>query len=234
LHLQANRPDITAALIEFLAENRGRTSELYILGDLFELWVGDDLDSALAEAIAAHLQAFNAAGSQVYLMHGNRDFLLGSAYADRCGAHLIHEPYSINSSQGPITLLHGDVLCTDDVEYQQFRTLVRSRAWQTEFLSKPLEQRLAFAEQARSQSRESTAAKSAAIMDVNDNAVLDFMSANAAVTILHGHTHRPAVHKLISPDSPATWQRIVLGDWDSQGWYVEVSELGLDLKSFNI
>jgi UDP-2,3-diacylglucosamine hydrolase len=232
--LQDDRPDLTAALIEFLADNRGRTSELYILGDLFELWIGDDLESALADTIASHLLAFSAAGSQVYLMHGNRDFLLGKDFAARCGGQLIHEPYTINSSQGPITLLHGDVLCTDDVDYQQFRTLVRSPAWQREFLSKSQAQRLAFAAQARDQSRQSTAAKSAVIMDVNSTAVLDFMSANAAVTILHGHTHRPGVHEMRSPEDNSKWQRIVLGDWNSQGWYVEISELGLKLNHFTI
>lgn len=234
LHLQDQRPDLTDAFIGFLADNRGRADELYILGDLFELWVGDDLESSLADIVATHLSEFNAAGSQIYLMHGNRDFLLGKAYAARCNASLIQEPFTLNSVNGPITLLHGDVLCTDDVEYQQFRGLVRSDEWQADFLSKPLEQRLAFAEQARAQSRQSTAAKSASIMDVNENSVRQYLSDNATATILHGHTHRPAIHELDSPGDSERWQRIVLGDWDKQAWYVEITAAGIELKSYDI
>ncbi len=234
LHLQANRPDLTAALIEFLAKNRGQADALYILGDLFELWVGDDLNSALADSVSTHLREFAAAGANVFLMHGNRDFLMGSVFAARCNATLIQEPYHLDTPHGPICLLHGDVLCTDDIEYQQFRTLVRSPKWQQEFLSKPLEQRLAFADQARAQSRESTAAKSNAIMDVNENAVREFMAANNTSIILHGHTHRPAVHQLSPADSAAMSQRIVLGDWDKSGWYVEISSTAIALENFAI
>ena len=234
LHLQVDRPDLTEALIRFLADNRGQANELYILGDLFELWIGDDLESPLADVIAAQLKEFSAAGSAVYLMHGNRDFLIGETYAARCGAQLIHEPFTLNSAQGPLTLLHGDVLCTDDIEYQQFRALVRNQEWQTDFLSKPIQQRLAFAEQARAQSRESTAAKAAAIMDVNESSVREYMIANAASRILHGHTHRPAVHDLKSTSREATQQRIVLGDWDKHAWFVEITNDGLELKSFDI
>ncbi len=234
LHLQDQRPDLTEALVGFLADNRGRADELYILGDLFELWVGDDLESAVANIVATALSEFNAAGSQVYLMHGNRDFLLGDAYAARCGASLIHEPYTLNSVNGPITLLHGDVLCTDDLQYQQFRRLVRSAKWQADFISKPIEHRLAFAEQARAQSKQSTATKSASIMDVNDSTVRQYLSDNATTTILHGHTHRPAIHKLDSPDDSVRRQRIVLGDWDKQAWYAEITESGLELKCYDI
>ena len=234
LHLQQDRPDLTEALIKFLADNRGQTDQLYILGDLFELWVGDDLESALADTVASSLADFSAGGSDIYLMHGNRDFLLGDAFAARCGATLIHEPYAIETSTGPITLLHGDALCTDDVEYQQFKTLVRSPQWQTEFLSKTPEQRLAFAEQARTQSRESTATKSDAIMDVNDIAVDTFMRDNNANTIIHGHTHRPAIHPVKDKAGNSSRKRVVLGDWGKTGWFVEICEAGLELKSFSI
>lgn len=234
LHLQEDRPELTEALIGFLAENRGRCDQLYILGDLFELWIGDDLESPLADSIAMHLAEFSRAGSEIFLMHGNRDFLMGEAYAQRCGARLVQEPYTIHSPQGPLTLLHGDVLCTDDTDYQQFRNLVRSQQWQTDFLSKPVKARLAFAEQARAQSRESTAAKSDAIMDVNPIAVAEYMAINSADTLLHGHTHRPAIHELGSPNASSSRQRIVLGDWGSTGWYVEIDEAGIELKSFKI
>ena len=234
LHLQEKRPDLTAALISFLARNRGQADALYILGDLFELWVGDDLNSTLADSVASHLKAFAASGAKVYLMHGNRDFLIGTVFAARCGASLIHEPYLLRTPRGQICLLHGDILCTDDIEYQQFRTLVRSQAWQQEFLSKPLDQRLAFADQAGAQSRESTATKSNSIMDVNENAVREFITANAAPIILHGHTHRPAVHQIGPAESDTPSQRIVLGDWDENGWYVEISPDGIMLESFAI
>ncbi len=230
LHLQADRPELTQALIRFLASNKGRCSALYILGDLFELWIGDDADSPLAEEVATALQQFSEGGSRVHLMHGNRDFLLGRHYAQRCGAELIQEPYRLQTSQGVITLLHGDVLCSDDLDYQQFRKLVRNPAWQAQFLEQTVSQRLQFAAQARSQSRESTSTKSAEIMDVNPQTVKEFMAENQTNLILHGHTHRPAVHELSNP----LGQRIVLGDWDEKGWFVQISEHGLELKSFPI
>lgn len=229
LHLEESRPDISAALFDFLDRNHGKADELYILGDLFEVWIGDDSATELSNSVAAALNTFAKAGTMVYLMHGNRDFLLGDEYAANCGATLIHEPCNIDTAIGKVLLMHGDSLCTDDRDYQQFRQLVRSPAWQQEFLAKPLAERQAFADQARNQSKAATADKASAIMDVNQQAVEQCMSLANIKTLIHGHTHRPAVHNLPAQES----QRVVLGDWDSQGWFGEINDAGLTLQAFS-
>ncbi len=237
LHLEDSRPDITEGLLKFLEHESGRCSALYILGDLFEVWLGDDADDALARRIAAALSAFAAAGSAVYLMHGNRDFLLGEDYAARCGATLLADPFLLESELGPVLLSHGDALCTDDVDYQAFRAQVRNPAWQQQFLAQPLAARRAFAEQARAQSRTATAQKTMDIMDVNQTAVRELMQANGVQRLLHGHTHRPAKHSLDAENpadignSDSAW-RLVLGDWNQSGWYAEISATGVKLESF--
>lgn len=231
LHLEANRPDITRTLQQFLAANHGQCTDLYILGDLFEVWIGDDEDSPLAEVVATALHQFSAGGSNVYLMHGNRDFLLGPDYAARCGATLIHEPCTIESPAGTLLLLHGDTLCTDDIDYQQFRAMVRAPAWQQEFLARPLADRRAFADQARQRSRSATAHKAMDIMDVNQKAVLDLLRDNTQVTLLHGHTHRPDVHQ-ITLESGTTVTRLVLGSWEQQAWYAVSENAGIRLQQF--
>lgn len=228
LHLDDSRPDISAALFEFLTHNQGKTDELYILGDLFEAWIGDDSVSDLSLAVASALNAFSHAGAAIFLMHGNRDFLLGDIFASSCGATLLQEPFVIDTLAGQILLMHGDALCTDDTDYQEFRQLVRSPAWQENFLAQPLAQRQAFAEQARAQSALATAGKVSDIMDVNATAVERSLSAADTSVLLHGHTHRPAVHDLANRSG----QRIVLGDWDKQGWYAEVTVNGVALRQF--
>lgn len=232
LHLEVARPDITSTLLQFLQDHAGTCDALFILGDLFEVWIGDDDASKLADQVAAALHQFGAAGAAVYLMHGNRDFLLGEAYASRCAATLIHEPYLLASSAGPILLLHGDSLCTDDVEYQQFRTLVRNPAWQQEFLAQSLQERRDFANKARQQSQNETAHKAMAIMDVNPQAVELLLQEHGQVTLLHGHTHRPAIHEvtLTTPiQGQMTARRIVLGSWEKQGWFAVSDAAGISL-----
>lgn len=228
LHLEDSRPDISAALFEFLDHNLGKTDELFILGDLFEAWIGDDSKTELSLAVATALANFAKAGSAVFLMHGNRDFLLGESFAQSCCAKLLQEPYVIDSLAGPILLMHGDALCTDDTDYQKFRQLVRSPAWQEDFLGQPLTQRQAFAEHARAQSALATAGKVSEIMDVNAKAIEQSLSAAGITTLLHGHTHRPATHSLTA----LAGQRIVLGDWDKRGWYAEASVDGIVLHDF--
>lgn len=235
LHLQASRPDITLGLTRFLEAQRGNCDELYILGDLFEAWLGDDAMDALAARVAGALSDFAAAGADVYLMHGNRDFLLGERFAAACGATLLPDPSLIDTPIGSLLISHGDALCTDDVDYQRFRTVVRQEAWQKEFLARPLEARIAFAREARQKSREATAGKAEEIMDVNADAVQALLTTQQQSRLLHGHTHRPAMHEF-QPDedldeASGGW-RLVLGDWDRQGWYAEITADGPRLEHF--
>jgi UDP-2,3-diacylglucosamine hydrolase len=235
LHLEKSRPDITNTLLQFLKSNEGRCDSLYILGDLFDIWIGDDEESELAAEIASALNSFSAAGTAVFIMHGNRDFLIGDAYAARCDATLISEPYTLSTESDQILLLHGDCLCIDDVDYMKFRDLVRQQDWQQEFLDKSLTERRAFAEQAREQSQTATATKDAAIMDVNQNAVEQLLIDCQRTTLLHGHTHRPSVHDFTlegSVNGENQAQRIVLGDWDKQAWFAELSDGSIKLQHF--
>ncbi len=237
LHLQDDRPDLTRALLMFLQENHGKCEELYILGDLFEVWLGDDSLTATSEAVATALHEFAECGSDVYIMHGNRDFLMGTEFAARCGASLLAEPYRLHSKLGDIVLMHGDVLCTDDTEYQAFRSMVRSAEWQADFLARNLDERIAFARQARQQSSEATAQKQDDIMDVNQAAVLEFLQRVDCPRLLHGHTHRPDVHSIalqskIGGSSEAI--RMVLGDWGIRGWFAELDGEHWQLKQFSI
>ncbi|MAC69151.1 MAG: UDP-2,3-diacylglucosamine diphosphatase [Gammaproteobacteria bacterium] len=237
LHLQDDRPDLTRALLMFLQENQGKCEELYILGDLFEVWLGDDRLTATSEAVAKALHEFAECGSDVYIMHGNRDFLMGTEFAARCGASLLAEPYRLHSKLGDIVLMHGDVLCTDDTEYQTFRSMVRSAEWQADFLARNLDERIAFARQARQQSSVATAQKQDDIMDVNQAAVLEFLKRVDCPRLLHGHTHRPDVHSIalqskIGGSSEAI--RMVLGDWGIRGWFAELDGEHWQLKQFSI
>jgi len=231
LHLEPGRPDISTALFAFLERNAGRCDALYILGDLFELWVGDDDRTELSDAVADALIAFHRTGSAIYILHGNRDFLIGEAFASRCGATLIEDYSTIDTPIGPALVLHGDDLCTDDGDYIAFRDTVRQPAWQQEFLSKSLSERHAFATQARQQSQQANATKDNAIMDVNATAVMDKLKAHGQTLMIHGHTHRPQVHEVPLGAEQAA-RRAVLGDWDREGWCIEIDADGLELQRF--
>ena len=170
-------------------------------------------------------------------MHGNRDFLIGSDYAKRCGATILEDHHIISIGDENLLLLHGDTLCTDDAEYQQFRALVRNRSWQKDFLSKTVEERRNFAQKARDKSKSVSLLKSDSIMDVNQVEVLKLFKKYHVSKILHGHTHRPAIHefKVKSNNlSTQTAQRIVLGDWDKKGWFAEFKHKNVELHSFNL
>lgn len=232
LHLEPRRPNITAAVQEFLATKGQECEKLFLLGDIFELWLGDDDSSELSLAIAAALRKLASNGVQIFMMRGNRDFLLGDVYANQCGAELLGDTFQLETSLGSIQLLHGDTLCTDDHDYQEFRTLTRETSWQTKFLNQPLEARRAFAARARAKSKEATAEKSDLIMDVNNDAVLKIFKDSGSELIIHGHTHRPAKHSNIL--GPGTGTRVVLGDWDRKGWYAEIKNKNLTLSSFLI
>ncbi len=235
LHLEPARQDITDAFFSFLENHRGNCAALYILGDLFEVWIGDDAPSTLADEVAARLKAFSDCGIPVYLMHGNRDFLIGAEFANRCGATLVNDPYELQVGDASYLLLHGDTLCTDDVEYQEFRNQVRNNAWQQGFLAKSVEERDAFARAAREKSAEATANKRTEIMDVNPDAVLELITRSGHTQIIHGHTHRPAQHEVALPQPVNGYHsasRTVLGDWDKAGWCGEVTADGVELHKF--
>jgi len=237
LHLEESRPDITRTLLQFLNINSGKCAALYILGDLFEVWIGDDEQNPLIDEITSALRGFHVAGSSIYLMHGNRDFLIGDNFAKRCGAELIEDPCILKTEAGHIVLLHGDTLCTDDLEYMQFRAQVRQQIWQQEFLAKPLDDRRAFAQKARQASQKTAGIKNNSIMDVNGQAVLDLFNQFQENMMLHGHTHRPAVHELAFSNpinGQIKGQRIVLGDWNNKAWYAETQSKEISLLSFDL
>ena len=215
LHLDESRPQIVELFKQFLRGEARRADALYILGDLFESWIGDDDDGALAGEVAADLAAVRDAGVAAFFMHGNRDFLLGADYAARAGITLLHDPTVIELDGERTLLMHGDTLCTDDAAYQDFRAVVRNPDWQKQFGARPLAERRAFAAQARAESLKHTANSSAEIMDVNQAAVVAIMREHGVRRLIHGHTHRPATHEFELDGHSA--ERIVLGDWYEQG-----------------
>jgi len=227
LHLEEARPELTAG---FLAREGPHAQALYILGDLFNVWIGDDDDRPLRATVTAALKQQAAQGLAVYLMHGNRDFLLGEAFAREAGAALLHEPHLLQHQGRRYLLLHGDVLCTRDTDYLNFRAMVRNPTWQQQFLARPLTERRAFAEQARAHSKTMNSNKAADIMDVTPDEVERELRQHGVTTMIHGHTHRPAVHSL--DVDGAACQRIVLGDWSDHGWYASVSDAGAELVQF--
>lgn len=214
LHLDESRPQLVDAFEELLATQAKNVDALYILGDLFESYIGDDDDAALNARVARATRTLRDAGVPVFFMHGNRDFLLGPDCAARAGMTLLEDPAVIELTGERVLLMHGDTLCTDDVEYLKFRTLVRDPNWQRAFLAKPLAERRAFAAQARGESRRHTANAKPEIMDVNQIAVEATMRTHGVRRLIHGHTHRPATHRFDVDGMKA--ERIVLGDWYEQ------------------
>jgi len=232
LHLRPERPDLTGAFLHFLRETASGADALYLLGDIFEAWIGDDAPMPGLEAVYAALAELGAGGTRLFFQHGNRDFLVGQAFMERIGAELLPDRHRIAHPLGPALLLHGDQLCTDDIEYQTFRTQVRNPDWQRQFLSQPLEQRMAIARQLREASKARGMEKADAIMDVNPQAVRQAMQDTGVELLIHGHTHRPAVHRNQISDGVGT--RIVLGDWDKRGWYLRLDDAGFELIDFPV
>lgn len=240
LHLEPARPELTWAFFGFLEKAaRGalektarQAGALYILGDFFNVWIGDDDDVPLCREVSQALKRLRDSGTAVYLLHGNRDFLLGERYARECGATLIHEPYILENGGQRYLLMHGDALCTRDTDYIAFRTMVRDPLWQRDFLASPLDERRAFAEQARARSKTMSSNKPDDIMDVTPDEVVRVLEQHGIATLIHGHTHRPAVHKLTVSGLPAS--RIVLGDWQASGWYVQIAAGAAALRKFTI
>ena len=231
LHLDPERPEIIGLFGRFLDGEARNADALYILGDLFEAWVGDDDPSTAGVFVANRLRALADSGVPVYFVRGNRDFLLGEEYAKRSGMTLLPDPAVVMLHGEPTLVLHGDLLCTDDTAYQQFRTQTRDTRWQAQFLSQPLEARLAFAERARAASKArygelQASGQSETITDVAPATVQEWLKRYGIRRMVHGHTHRPAIH-----DEGDGNTRIVLGDWYEQGSVLRVDETGFDLAS---
>jgi len=232
LHLQEERPDITRAFLALLDSRARSASALYILGDFFEAWIGDDGMSPFQQSICQALRMVSDRGTAVYLMHGNRDFLIGQAFCEAAGCTLLSDPSVVDLGGERVLLMHGDSLCTRDVGYLKLRRVLRNplTLWILRHLSLANRQRLA--RKLRSESKAQTQMKATEIIDVTPEEIPQVMAAHGVRTLIHGHTHRPAIHKLMVDGEPA--RRIVLGDWDRQGWALQVDEQGFQLAPFAI
>ena len=229
LHLDDRRPETTVLLQKFLQEEAVNADALYILGDLFEFWLGDDVPSKCSLEVATALSSLSDKGVPCYFMHGNRDFLLQHDYAKSAGMTLLAEEHVADLYGEQVLLMHGDSMCTDDIPYQQFRGMVRDTAWQNGFLAMSPQERLQVALQARDASAEHKDNVSMDIMDVNQDEVLAAFERHGVQRMIHGHTHRPAVHELEIAKQPA--QRIVLGDWYTQGSVLRVTPGNYELTA---
>lgn len=219
LHLDPAHPAPVEAFLRFLSGPARDAEALYLLGDLFEAYVGDDDHAPLLQRVAEAVRSLVETGIEVHFQHGNRDFLLGSAFAARCGMALLDEAVVHPISGVPTLLMHGDQLCTQDLAYQAFRRQARDPAWQRQVLSQPLAARRELAKKARTESRAHTTGASAEIMDVAREAVCTRVAQHGVRRLIHGHTHRPAIHRFATPDGLA--ERIVLPDWHLRaGWAV--------------
>lgn len=232
LHLEEKRPDITRAFLHFL-ETRARHAEaLYVLGDFFEVWVGDDGMTAFQHEIASALKALSDHGTRIYLMHGNRDFMIGAAFCREAGCTLLADPHVAQLGGQPVLLTHGDQLCTRDEGYMRLRRWLRNPVSLFILHHLPLAKRQQLAQKLRSSSKEETRLKASDIVDVTPDEVIRIMQRYRVKTMIHGHTHRPATHALHVDGQPA--KRIVLGDWDAQGWALQIDESGAHQAPFDL
>ena len=222
LHLCEERPDLTALFEHYMAEIAPQSEELYVLGDLYESWIGDDDDSEFVESTIALFRAYSDSGKKLYFQHGNRDFLLGDVFAEKTGGELLDEVHPIQLGNKQAIMMHGDSLCWDDKEYMQFRQMVRSEEWQQQLLSQPLTVRRGIATDLRQKSQEAQANKASAITDVHPQAVEEVLQDNKAQILIHGHTHRPQFHDIDIENKHC--QRIVLSDWGDEGHYLTVDD----------
>ena len=235
LHLDATRPDLTAAFFQFLEECASNCDELFILGDFFEVWLGDDDCSDFSNHI---IKALGQLHCKTYIMHGNRDFLLGQQFCDQANATLLADPSIVELGERPALLMHGDSLCTSDVQYMRARAVLRSETFQADFLSKALDERAAIAAQMRGESKSHTRETAADIMDVTPSAVeAAFITADVDL-LIHGHTHRPNHHTLTlkmddsNRNNGVQADRFVLGDWHTSMQYLEATDEQLALKTY--
>lgn len=232
LHLEEKRPDISRAFLRFL-ETRARHAEaLYILGDFFEVWVGDDGMTPFQREIAQALKAVSLGGTRLYLMHGNRDFMIGKAFCREAGCTLLADPHVVELGGERVLLMHGDSLCTRDEGYMRLRRLLRNPVSLFILHHLSLRKRQKLAQKLRSSSKEETRMKASDIVDVTPDEVVRIMQRHRVRTLIHGHTHRPATHTIAVDGQPAL--RIVLGDWDRQGWALQIDEAGFSQAPFEL
>jgi UDP-2,3-diacylglucosamine hydrolase len=230
LHLSAGHPGALARFLDFLAGRAATAETLYILGDLFDAWIGDDDDSQVAERVRRGLAGLTAGGVALRLQHGNRDFLLGERFCAATGAALLPEATVVTVAGEPTLLMHGDLLCTDDTDYQRARAMLRNPAFVADFLTKPLAERATLAAEYRRRSGEATSLKADEIMDVNADTVARYLREHGARRLIHGHTHRQAIHALGLEGIEAT--RWVLGEWhEDRGSLLSDSGSGLHFET---
>ncbi|MBD2839061.1 UDP-2,3-diacylglucosamine diphosphatase [Pseudomonas sp. JM0905a] len=224
LHLEEERPDITRAFLHFLQTRAPQAEALYILGDFFEAWIGDDAMTPFQHSIAQALRKLADGGTRIFLMHGNRDFMIGSAFCREAGCTLLKDPSLVQMNGEPVLLMHGDSLCTHDEAYMRLRKWLRNPASLFILRNLPLTTRHKLARKLRKESRMQTPQKAAEITDVTPEEIPRILRQHGVRTLIHGHTHRPATHELDLDGQPA--RRIVLGDWDRRGWALQVDENG--------
>jgi len=231
LHLSEERPDTLELFYRFLTEQATGAEALYVLGDLFDVWIGDDNESPPIPDILGAMKRVTDSGTQLCFMGGNRDFLVGEGFAEATGATLLGDTQILDLAGSPTLLTHGDLLCTDDVDYQNARKLLRNPALIQDFLTKSVPERLALAEEFREESGEATSLKAADIMDVNQQTVEQYMREAGVIRLIHGHTHRPATHDFTLDDQAA--QRFVLPEWhEDHGGFLRAGANGLVPETF--
>mgnify|MGYP001448520811 FL=1 len=231
LHLNEDRPDITKAFLNFLENTACKAEKLYILGDLFEAWIGDDDQNEFISEVQNALIKISKT-TKVFFIHGNRDFLVGPEFASSAGMKILNDPVVEEMYGNPVLLMHGDLLCIKDIDYQKFRKVSRDIKWQTEFLNKSLGERRKIAQDLRSASKEATGEKKEEIMDVSESEVIKMIRESSVNLLIHGHTHRPNSHNIDLENHTA--KRMVLGDWDEYGWYIWMDSNSCELNKFSI
>jgi UDP-2,3-diacylglucosamine hydrolase len=228
LHLSPERPEVTRAFLGFLESQAASAKALFVLGDLFEAWIGDDDTCPTGIEVTKAFKQLTDKGVALFIQHGNRDFFIGKRFCKATGATLLADEHLVEYMDDTVLAMHGDTLCTDDVDYIRFRKRIRHPISQFLLLSLPLKYRQKLASGMRAKSKAANANKPSAIMDVNTQAVDSVMSNHQVKTLIHGHTHRPDRHQ------HSHGERIVLGDWHDKGWYVIWDKNGLELQSFAI
>ena len=229
LHLDQKRPEIIQLFNRFIASQALYCEALYILGDLFEYWIGDDQPLQSLESVIENLKTLTSKGIPVYLIHGNRDFLIGETFAYKTGINLLPETTIIDLYGQPTLLMHGDTLCTDDIDYQSMRTTLRDTNWQKQFLALSLRERIQKAQELREKSLSATKSKHENIMDVSSQSVESAMRTHNVNQLIHGHTHRPMIHEYVIGEEKV--KRIVLGDWYLNGSMLRAAPRSLKLET---
>lgn len=231
LHLAPERAGVIQLFERFVDEVAIHAERLYILGDFLEYWLGDDDRADGLEAVFDALKKLSDSGTSVMFMVGNRDFLIGEGLAKKCGFEIIEEPFIETINGQRALLMHGDTLCTDDVEYQKYRTMVRDSTWQQQILARPLQERVQIAQSMRQQSAYANSEKNFEIMDVNQDTVIETMKQHQVDLLIHGHTHLPGIHEFEIEHRPA--KRLVIGDWSTQGSYLRITDKTQELIVFH-